>query len=83
MTKVWKLQDAKNCFSEVIEKATIEGPQTVTKRGEPAAVILSFADFQKLVEPKENLVAFFAKSPLRGVKLDLERAKDMPRKVDL
>lgn len=83
MGKTWKLQDAKNCFSEVVEKAATEGPQTVTKRGEPAAVVLSFADFQKLVGPKENLVDFLGHSPLKGIELDLKRAKDVPRKVDL
>ena len=28
----WPLQDAKNRFSEVVKRAQIEGPQTVTLR---------------------------------------------------
>ena len=36
----WQLQDAKNRFSKVVQKARQEGPQVVTLRGERAAVIL-------------------------------------------
>ena len=45
----WALQDAKAKFSEVVKRAKSEGPQEVTLRGEPAAVILSKADFDRLV----------------------------------
>lgn len=78
----WKLQDAKNHFSEVVESAMTEGPQEVTKYGDHAVVILSYDLFQKLSQPKENLVDFFKKSPFYGVELDLERTKDSPREVD-
>lgn len=67
----WKLQDAKNHFSEVVECAMKEGPQEVTKRGEQAVVILSFELYQKLCKPKENLVDFFKNSPLYNSQLDL------------
>ncbi|MBP8132561.1 MAG: type II toxin-antitoxin system prevent-host-death family antitoxin [Candidatus Hydrogenedentes bacterium] len=33
MSNTWQLQDAKNRFSEVVEKAVAEGPQHVTRRG--------------------------------------------------
>ncbi|TAI59496.1 type II toxin-antitoxin system prevent-host-death family antitoxin, partial [Bradyrhizobium sp. Leo170] len=36
----WPLQDAKNQFSKVVQKARLEGPQVVTLRGERAAVVL-------------------------------------------
>ncbi len=39
----WPLQGAKNRFSEVVQRARREGPQTVTLRGERAAVVLSAA----------------------------------------
>lgn len=35
----WQLQEAKNKLSEVIRRAREEGPQTITVRGEPAAVV--------------------------------------------
>lgn len=78
----WKLQDAKNHFSEVVENAMKEGPQEVTKHGEHAVVILSFALYQELNQPKKNLVEFFKDSPFYGVELDLERSKDSPREVE-
>lgn len=80
---LWKLQDAKNHFSEVVKYALTEGPQRVTKHGEDAVVILSYDLYQSLIQPKEDLVDFLQKSPLKGLKLDLERKKDRPRKVDL
>ena len=80
--KKWKLQDAKNHFSEVVECAIHEGPQEVTKRGEDAVVILSFTTYMELSKPKENLVSFFRNSPFYGVELDLERSKDIPREIE-
>jgi antitoxin Phd len=44
----WSLQDAKNSFSAVVEAASKGTPQTVTKRGKPAVVILSIAAYQQL-----------------------------------
>lgn len=78
----WKLQDAKNHFSEVVENAMNEGPQEITKYGEHAVVILSFELYQELSQPKQNLVEFFQNSPFFGVELDLERRKDAPREID-
>lgn len=79
----WQLQDAKNRFSEVVERAQNQGPQFVTKRGVEAVVILSHDDFRKLVKPKKRLSDLLGKSPLVGVELDLERRKDPPRDLEL
>lgn len=81
--KSWKLQDAKNHFSEVVECAIDKGPQEVTKRGKHAVVVLSFELYQKLIQPKDSLVDFFQNSPLKGVELDLDRLKDRPRDIEL
>jgi hypothetical protein len=35
MKTVWALQDAKNRFSEMVDKTLTEGPQTVSRRGCP------------------------------------------------
>jgi prevent-host-death family protein len=79
----WKLQDAKNHFSEVVESAMKKGPQHVTKHGKDAVVVLSFELYQKLVRPKNDLVDFFQSSPLKGIDLDIERHADIPRDIDL
>ncbi len=52
----WALQDAKNRFSEVIQRARRDGPQTVTLRGERAAVILSAADYDALTRDRPSIV---------------------------
>lgn len=52
----WPLQDAKNQFSKVVQKARSEGPQTVTLRGERAAIVLSAEDYDALLAGKPSLV---------------------------
>jgi prevent-host-death family protein len=79
--KTWPLQDAKNQFSQVVELAQTEGPQTVTRHGEPVAVIVAAAEFKKMARPKESVVKFFA--PLKGSGIRLERPRDPPRKIKL
>lgn len=83
MQNQWKLQDAKNKLSQVIDKALEEGPQKVTRWGEETAVILSMKDYEKLTKTKTGLVEFFNTSPLRGVDLDLERSRESGRAIDL
>lgn len=45
---IWQLQEAKARFSEVIRRAVDEGPQHVSVRGEPAAVVLSEREYHRL-----------------------------------
>ena len=52
----WQLQDAKNHFSKVVQKARHEGPQIVTLRGERAAVVLSAHDYDALRVGRPTLV---------------------------
>ena len=44
----WSLQDAKNRFSVVVNAALAREPQTVTRRGVPAVVVLAVEDYQRL-----------------------------------
>jgi prevent-host-death family protein len=69
----WQLQEAKNRLSEVVERASKEGPQVITRRGAKTAVVLSYADYRKLVISRQSLSEFFRQSPLVGVQLDLTR----------
>lgn len=43
----WSVQDAKNRFSEVVEAAR-RRPQTVTKHGRPAVVVLAADEHERL-----------------------------------
>lgn len=82
-THTWKLQDAKNRFSELVRKASEEGPQTVTKHGENSVVVISREDYRKLKKPHNSLVDFFRQSPLAGTDLDTERDPSHGRNIEL
>jgi prevent-host-death family protein len=80
---IWKLEDAKARFSEVVRRAHAEGPQAVTVRGRRAVVILDARDYERLAEPKADvsLVDFLERLDMGG--LDLGRDADTGRDIDL
>jgi len=80
---IWQLQEAKNRFSEVVNKALEEGHKTVTRHGEEIVVILSKAEYNRLLKSQTSLLDFFRHSPLVGIELDLERDQSLPRDIDL
>ena len=79
--KTWQLQEAKARLSEVIKQALKEGPQTITMRGEPTAVVISKDEYERLKHPRGSLVEFMRKSPLYGVDIDLKREQTLTRKA--
>jgi prevent-host-death family protein len=84
--RTWQLQAAKARFSELFRRARAEGPQWVTKQGKDAVVVVAAEEFQQLQarsRQPESLVEFFAKSPLAGANLDLDRSPDYGREIDL
>ena len=72
---VWQLQEAKNKLSEVVDKSITDGPQTITRRGVDAAVVLSVEEYKKLLRPKSNLKETLLRSNF--VDLDLERDRSV------
>ncbi|KAF0115593.1 MAG: prevent-host-death family protein [Rhodospirillaceae bacterium] len=44
----WSVQDAKNSFSAVVDAALHGRPQTVTRHGKPAVVVLSVQEYERL-----------------------------------
>ncbi len=80
---MWQLQEAKNRFSELVNKVLSEGPQVVTRRGEEVVVIVSNEEFKKLKKSQSSLLEFFRQSPLVGIELDLERDRSLPREIQL
>ena len=78
----WQLQEAKNKFSAVIDKALSDGPQMVTRRGVETVVILSAEQYRELIKPKLGLVDFMRRSPLKGIDLNLDRDKGFSREID-
>jgi prevent-host-death family protein len=83
MKNSWQLQEAKSKFSQLVDKAMKHEPQIVTKHGNQAVVILSVEDYKKMIAPKTSLLDFFDLSPLKGLDIDCQRAKDLPRDLEL
>ena len=82
-SKKWQLQEAKNKFSELVRKATEEGPQIVTKHGKESVVVISSEEYRKMEQPETKLVDFFRQSPLKGLQIEIERDKSPTRKIQL
>lgn len=70
----WQLAEAKNKFSEMVNRAESEGPQTVLRRGEPVAVLVSIAEYKRMCIPKRSLKDMILNGPdLTGVDLSRNR----------
>jgi prevent-host-death family protein len=79
--KQWKLADAKNRFSEVVNRALAEGPQQVQRRGD-SVMILAQRDYEKLTGTRIGFREFLLSAPsLTG--LNLERDRSPMRDVKL
>jgi antitoxin Phd len=80
----WKLEDAKNRFSELVRRALAHEPQLVTRHGRDAVVVVSAEDFERLTGSR-NLLEFLRDSPFAAAvaagELDLERPEDLGRDV--
>lgn len=79
----WSVQDAKNRFSEVVEAARRK-PQTVTKHGKPAVVIVAADEYERLRKLQQLKAPSFAELLLAVPRGDVqfERIPAKPRDVD-
>jgi antitoxin Phd len=70
----WQLADAKNRFSELVNRALLEGPQCVRRRGD-AVVVVSQRDYEKLTGKSTSFKRFLmGKGPsLDGVEVGRDR----------
>jgi len=79
----WTVAEAKSKFSEVIERAQSAGPQSITRNGRKAVVVVAAEEWERKTKRTGNLAEFFAASPLRGSGMKATRMKDRTRKIDL
>jgi prevent-host-death family protein len=79
----WTVAEAKARLSELVEEARSKGPQTITKHGRTAAVVVSSEEWERKTKRAGNLAEFFAASPLRDSSLEIRRKKDRLRKTGL
>ena len=78
----WQIQEAKQKFSELVQRAIDEGPQVVTRRGETVAVVISAEEYHHLTGNKPSLAEFLLSGPDFS-QLDLTRDSSLPREVSL
>ena len=78
----WSVQDAKNRFSEVVEAAR-RAPQTVTKHGKPAVVVVGVAEYDRLRRLERARAPSFADLLLAMPQDDGEFPRDKVRMRDL
>jgi len=77
----WKLAEAKNKFSEVVNRALSEGPQRVLRRSD-AVIVLSEEDYERLSGSRRGFKELLLSGP--GLDdVDLERDKSPMRPVRL
>jgi prevent-host-death family protein len=78
----WSVQDAKNRFSEVVEAAR-RMPQTVTKHGKPAVVVVNVVEYERLRQLERAKAPSFAEVILAMPQDDGEFPRRIVRMRDL
>ena len=79
----WKLQDAKNQFSAVVDAALGGEPQRVTRRGKPAVVVLSCEAYDRLKKMEnKRFVELLLAIPQGGPDDLFERIPLEPRDIE-
>ena len=79
----WQVQEAKQRFSELVQRAIDEGPQVVTRRGEEAVVVIAIDEYCRLTGRVPDFKEFLLSGPDFG-ELQLDDAeRDMPRDVEV
>ena len=76
------MQDAKNRFSEVVEAAR-RSPQTVTKHGKPAVVVVDVAEYERLQQLERATAPSFADVLLAMPQDDGDFSRDPVRMRDV
>lgn len=82
----WALQDAKNRFSAVVNAALAGEPQRVTRRGQPAVVVIAVEEYERLCKREPDNTPTFVEHLLaipKGYDFDFERWPLPPRPLDL
>lgn len=66
------------------KRAANDGPVIITDRGKPAHVLLSFADYQRIIGQQQSIVDELGLPPgIEDIDVDFPRSREMPGQVDL
>ena len=77
----WQLQTAKARFSELVNQCITEGPQAVTRHGQPVVVVVPAEEYDRMCARTGTLRDFLLTAP--RVMFDVSRARDMNCEVNL
>ncbi|MEX1118548.1 MAG: type II toxin-antitoxin system Phd/YefM family antitoxin [Terrimicrobiaceae bacterium] len=61
----WQIQEAKNRFSEVVDRALSDGPQMITRHGRATVVIVSAQEYARETR-QEKLSTILRECPAKG-----------------
>ena len=78
----WRLAEAKNRFSELVNRALLEGPQRVIRRGD-AVVVIAERDYASLTGTCPSFKQFLLGDGPSLEGLDLTRDRSPMRKAKL
>ena len=82
--KLWPVHDAKARFSEFLETCLSEGPQVVSRRGRPEAVLVAMAEWERLQDrARPTLKALLLSHDARGELVLPERGSQARRPIDM
>jgi prevent-host-death family protein len=82
----WQLHEAKAHLSNLVRRAREEGPQRITVYSEDAVVVVSAAEFVRMLapaRPRRSLPALLSESPLRELEFGAEGERSPVRDVGL
>ncbi len=82
-THKWTVAEAKAKFSEVLDRAETDGPQTITRNGRTTAVVVAADEWERKTKRRGSLAEFFLSSPLRGSGLQVKRLRGKIRRIEL
>ena len=78
----WRLADAKNRFSELVNRALSEGPQRI-RRHRDAVVVVAERDYEKLTGSRQDFKQFLLQRGPSLEDVDIERDTSPMRDVKL
>ena len=78
----WQLQEAKQQFSRLVDRARSDGAQIVTRNGKEVAVVIGIDEYRKLTDDGGAFKRFLLEGPWVD-DLPLERSPELPREIDL
>jgi len=71
---IWKLADAKNKFSKVVDMALQEGPQKITRR-DSAVMVIALKEFERLTGKKPGFKDYLKSAPsFKGLNFERDRS---------